>query len=98
MSPDGQTLVEVFAHHGRVRTGQSHKLAKDILKLVWLRMQRPQARIVIAIADLDVERYLSRPTAWLTEAIKDLRVDIVRIDLDEVTAAAIRAAQIAQER
>lgn len=61
-------------------------------------MQRPQARIVIAIADLDVERYLSRPTAWLTEAIKDLRVDIVRIDLDEVTAAAIRAAQIAQER
>ena len=97
-SPDRAVLVEVFAHHGKVLSGQSHKLAKDVLKLSWIREAVGASRAIIAIADPVVEQYLMRPTAWLTQAIADLGIEVVRVGIDAETSATVRQAQSAQYR
>lgn len=53
---------------------------------------------MLAIADPVVEAYLMRPKAWLTQAISDLGVEVVRIELDSETTAALDAAQVTQYR
>ncbi|MGW9111844.1 hypothetical protein [Microbacterium sp. NPDC055683] len=97
-SADLSVLVEIFAHHGKVLSGQGRKLAQDVLKLTWIRQQTGATRIVLAIADPMVELYLTRPKAWLAQAIADLGVEIIRVELDAEMTAALEAAQLTQYR
>lgn len=95
---DNSILVEAYAHQGGLRGGQPKKLATDALKLMWIGRQIGATRLILAVADEKVEAYLRRPKAWLTQALIDLKVEVVRVDLDDATASAIRTAQTVQYR
>lgn len=95
---DLSVLVEAYAHQGRLRGGQPKKLATDALKLTWIGRQVGAKRLILAVADEQVETYLRRPKAWLTQALVDLDVEVVRVDLDNATALALRNAQTVQFR
>ncbi len=97
-SADLNVLVEAYAHQGVLRGGQPKKLATDALKLTWIGRQVGATRLILAVADEQVEAYLRRPKAWLTQALIDLSVEVVCVDLDEATAAALRTAQTVQYR
>jgi len=97
-SPDLNVLVEAYAHQGVLRGGQPKKLATDALKLTWIGRQVGATKLILAVADEQVEAYLRRPKAWLTQALIDLSVEVVCIDLDDATAAALRTAQTVQYR
>lgn len=95
---DLSILVEAYAHQGALRGGQPKKLATDALKLVWIGRQVEAKRMILVVADQEVESYLKRPRAWLTQALIDLGVEVVRVNLDEGTVDTLRAAQIEQFR
>ena len=97
-SEDRTILVEAYAHQGAMKGAQPKKLATDALKLTWIGGQIGAKRLILAVADERVEAYLKRPKAWLTQALLDLGVEVIRVDLDDVTADALRAAQTVQYR
>ncbi|PYY64419.1 hypothetical protein DEJ30_08110 [Curtobacterium sp. MCPF17_003] len=82
-SKDRTVLVEAYAHTGVLRGGQPKKLATDAFKLAWAGQKLGSARLVIAVIDEDVEQYLLQPKAWLTEALRDSAVEVVRVSIDE---------------
>jgi hypothetical protein len=53
VAEDESVLVEIFAHQGRLKGGQFHKVARDALKLATLKRTRPHARLVIAFGDAE---------------------------------------------
>lgn len=95
---DLRILVEAYAHQGALRGGQPKKLATDALKLTWIGRQVKAERMILAVADEEVESHLRRPKAWLTQALIDLRVEVVRVNLDEATVESLRTAQTVQFR
>ena len=97
-SKDFSILVEAYAHQGMLRGGQPKKLATDALKLTWIGRLVGATRLILAVADEQVEAHLRRPKAWLTQALIDLDVEVVRVELDDATAAALRTAQTVQYR
>ncbi len=97
-SKDFSILVEAYAHQGVLRGGQPKKLATDALKLTWIGRLVGATRLILAVADEQVEAHLRRPKAWLTQALIDLDVEVVRVELDDATAAALRTAQTVQYR
>jgi len=97
-SDDRTVLVEAYAHQGALRGAQPKKLATDALKLSWMGGRLGAKRLVLAVADEQVEAYLRRPSAWLTQALIDLGVEVIRVDVDDATAAALQEAQTTQYR
>jgi len=91
-------LVEAYAHQGALRGSQPKKLATDALKLTWIGRQLEAKRLILAVADAEVESYLQRPKAWLTQALTDLGVEVIRVDLDDATVDTLRNAQTVQFR
>ena len=85
-SKDFSILVEAYAHQGVLRGGQPKKLATDALKLTWIGRLVGATRLILAVADEQVEAHLRRPKAWLTQALIDLDVEVVRVELDDATA------------
>jgi hypothetical protein len=51
VTPDHSVFVEAFAHQGRMKGSQPKKVAQDALKLITIRRQFPDARVVLAFAD-----------------------------------------------
>jgi len=97
-SADQAVLVEAYAHVGRVRAAQGKKLATDAFKLVWAGQSLGATRLVIAVADIDAEKYLLRPGAWLTAALRDSNVEVVRVSIDAAAHARVVEAQRIQFR
>ncbi|WP_127817685.1 hypothetical protein [Microbacterium sp. CPCC 204701] len=95
---DLSILVEAYAHQGTLRGSQPKKLATDALKLTWIGRQVKAKRKILAVADQEVESYLQRPKAWLTQALIDLGVEVVRVNLDDATVDTLRTAQTVQFR
>lgn len=93
---DRSVLVEIYAHIGKLVGAQPKKLATDAFKLTWVGGQVGAERLIIAVIDADVEAHLMRPKAWLTAALRDNRVEVVRVSIDEDAHARVRAAQRAQ--
>lgn len=96
-SEDRAVLVEAYAHTGVLRGGQPKKLATDAFKLTWAGRKLGSTRLIIAVIDEEVEQYLLRPKAWLTAAMRDSAVEVVRVDIDESARARVAAAQRLQE-
>jgi hypothetical protein len=61
MSPDETIFVEVFAHQGRLKGAQFHKVARDALKLVTLARSRSASRLIIAFGDADAAACVALP-------------------------------------
>jgi hypothetical protein len=97
-SQDRSVLVEAYAHVGPLLSGQSRKLSNDAFKLVWAGRRLGASRLVIAVADIDAEAYLTRPHAWLTAALRDSAVEVLRVSIDAAARARVVEAQRVQFR
>jgi hypothetical protein len=97
-SSDRSVLVEAYAHVGPRLSGQSRKLTTDAFKLVWAGRRLGASRLVIAVADVDAEAYLLRPRAWLTAALRDSAVEVLRVSIDAAATARVVEAQRVQFR
>jgi hypothetical protein len=95
VSADEMVLVEVFAHQGPLKGGQRGKIARDALKLITLGQDRPGARLIIALTDEASAKPL-KAKSWLAEALATFKIEVVLVDLDEVTRAAVAGAQVRQ--
>lgn len=95
MCDEPLTLVEVFAHQGRLRGGQLHKTSTDVLKLLTVRrLLLPDARLVLAMAGDEAARSL---TGWRRVAAREWGVDIVVVRIPDEARAGIAAAQVRQQ-
>lgn len=94
-APDESVLVEVFAHQGRLRGAQFHKVARDALKLITLGRSRPSSRLIIAFGDRDAAACVNAKS-WLAESLRAWRVEVLTVDLDEDVRAGLRSAQARQ--
>jgi hypothetical protein len=85
-------LVEIFAHQGRLRGAQFHKVARDALKLITLRRVYPDSRLIIAFANADAARHVEAES-WLAEALRVWEVEVLTVELGNEIRAGIRLAQ-----
>lgn len=97
-SADRSVLVESYAHVAPLRSGQSRKLTTGAFKLVWAGGRLGATRLMIAVADLDAEAYLLRPHAWLTAALRDSDVEVLRVTINAAAKARVVEAQQVQFR
>jgi hypothetical protein len=91
-APDGSVLVEVFAHQGRFKSGQVHKVAKDALKLITLARTRPASKLVLAFGDQAAADCVTGKS-WLAEAIRAWGIEVHVAGLNEAVRAGVRLAQ-----
>lgn len=68
VAPDHSVFVEAFAHQGRMKDSQPKKVAQDALKLITIRRDYPDARVVLAFADELASRSVLGK-GWLAEAL-----------------------------
>jgi hypothetical protein len=97
-SEDRSILVEAYAHVGPLKGAQPRKLAADAFKLTWAGKRLGSKRLVLAIADGEVAAHLARPKAWLTAALRDSGVEVIRVELDSLVMSTLSAAQRTQYR
>jgi hypothetical protein len=69
VAPDESVLVEIFAHQGRLRGAQFHKVARDALNLITLGRSRIGSRLIIAFGAPDTAACVSA-SSWLAEALR----------------------------
>ena len=92
-SEEEKIVGEIFAHHGKLKVGQSHKVAQDILKMLLLdKMQGVTYRKYLVVCDKEIERALTGKSA-LAESIRQFDVQLVCIVLPEDLRDKILAAQ-----
>jgi len=80
--PDPLTYAEVFARQGKLKGGQIHKVAQDVLKLVTVRkLLAPNAQLYVVFADKSAAAILDG-RGWLAEAAHawDVKPLVVRLD------------------
>src|SRR5688572_523362 len=53
-------FVEAYAHQGVLRSGQFHKLMSDAFKLATLRLEHPEARLILAVAHRSVANSIQK--------------------------------------
>lgn len=104
-TPDRAVIVEAFARQGALKPGQHKKVATDLLKFALLRQQTaaddPPSdttvpagfRAIIAFAD---EKARGSVTGWRRAAADAFGVELMVVQLDDDTVAAIRDAQARQ--
>lgn len=97
-SEDHSALVEVYARQGALAGAQPKKLATDALKLTWIGKEVQAKRLILAVADERVESYLRRPSAWLTQALIDLGVEVIRVEVGATISENLQRAQRSQYR
>lgn len=95
VADDESVLVELFAHQGRLRGGQFHKVARDALKLITLRRDYPDARLVLGFADPEAAACVTG-ASWLSEALQTWEIEVFVTNLDDERRDALQAAQARQ--
>jgi hypothetical protein len=94
VAADESVFVEVFAHIGRLKGGQRHKVSTDALKLLAIRETRPDARLILAFAD---EGAAASVSGWRAETLKANGIEIHAVALGPEDRAKIEAAQARQK-
>lgn len=89
-------LVEIFAHQGRLKGGQVHKVARDALKLVTLARTRPESRLVLAFGDQVAADFLLGQS-WLAEALRTWGIEVFVADIEQATRDGLQAVQVRQK-
>lgn len=96
--PDGvdagrSIFVEVFAHVGKLRGGQRHKVSTDALKLLAIHAVYPEAQLILAFADGEAAASVS---GWKAKTLVANGIEIRVVDLAPAERAKIEAAQTRQ--
>jgi hypothetical protein len=95
----GTILVEAWAHQGRPKVAQKHKVLADVLKLMHVAAQRPVApRLVLCLSDPEAAHHFQAARSWAAQAIRDFGVEVEVVELPADVRAAIREAQRRQYR
>lgn len=94
VASDDSIFVEVFAHIGKLRGGQMHKVSTDALKLLAIRDVHPTARLILAFADRAAAESVS---GWKAETLAANGIELRTVDLDPAERATIEAAQTRQK-
>jgi hypothetical protein len=92
VAPDESVLVEVFAHLGRLKGGQRHKVQGDALKLITLARSRPASKLIIAFCDQEAADCV-RGGSWLAEALRAWGVEVRVAELEDDVRRGLRDAQ-----
>lgn len=87
---DRSVFVEVFAHVGKLKGGQRHKVSTDALKLLAIREVYPNASLILAFADQAAALSVS---GWKAKTLTENGIEIHVVDLDSSERAKIEAAQ-----
>jgi hypothetical protein len=95
VAPDESVFVEVFAHQGRLKGAQFHKVARDALKLITLGRSRAGSKLIIAFGDPDAAACVTG-ASWLSEALSSWKIEVLIVDLDDAVRAGLRDAQVRQ--
>jgi hypothetical protein len=96
VAPDQSVLVEIYAHQGRLKGGQVHKVARDALKLITIARGLPVApKLVIAFGDADAAACVTA-RSWLSEALRSWSIEVLVVELRDDLRAGLRAAQVRQ--
>jgi hypothetical protein len=95
VAPDESVFVEVFAHQGRLKGAQFHKVARDALKLITLGRSRAASKLIIAFGDPDAATCVTG-ASWLSEALSSWEIEVLIVDLDDPVRAGLRDAQVRQ--
>jgi hypothetical protein len=89
-------LVEVFAHQGRLKGGQRHKIAGDALKLITIAFGKdPPPKLVLAFADEQLAAWAAGKS-WLASSLKTWGIEVIVVELDELVRTGLRDAQARQ--
>jgi hypothetical protein len=94
VATDESVFVEVFAHIGKLKGGQRHKVSTDALKLLAIRESRPNARLILAFAD---EAAAASVSGWRAATLKANGIEIRVVSLPAEDRAKIEAAQVRQK-
>ncbi|HEX5983980.1 MAG TPA: hypothetical protein VFY69_07230 [Solirubrobacterales bacterium] len=94
VAADESAFAEVFAHIGKLKGGQRHKVSTDALKLLAIRETRPNARLILAFAD---EVAAASVSGWRAETLKANGIEIHVVSLSAEARAKIKAAQVRQK-
>jgi hypothetical protein len=91
---DESVFVEVFAHIGKLKGGQRHKVSTDALKLLAIRETHPHARLILAFAD---DAAAASVSGWRAGTLKANGIEIHVVSLSAADRARIEAAQVRQK-
>lgn len=94
VAADESVFVEVFAHIGKLKGGQRHKVSTDALKLLAIRETHPNARLILAFAD---EAAATSVSGWRAETLKANGIEIHIVPLSAEDRARIEATQAKQK-
>ncbi len=94
------TLVEVFAHIGKVKAAQRHKVHADVLKLAVARSVLQEAgatsvRALVAFVCPDCAKSLLGKT-WVADSAERFGVDVVTVPISDATRFDILTVQAKQ--
>jgi hypothetical protein len=88
-----RVLCEIFAHIGRTRGAQNHKIARDILKLEAVeKALGGEWRKILCFAD-DQARQALTNNSWLAAVARKLRIEPLIVPLSESLQARVAGAQ-----
>lgn len=93
-------LVECWAHQGRPKSAQRHKVLADALKLAWIATTiNPRPRLILCMSDpLAVAPFLPTSGAWAAQAFQDFGIEILVVDLPADVRQRVDEAQARQYR
>jgi hypothetical protein len=94
VAADESVFVEVFAHVGKLKGGQRHKVSTDALKLLAIREAHPNARLILAFAD---DAAAASVSGWRAETLKANGIEIHVVSLSTEDRAKIEVAQARQK-
>jgi hypothetical protein len=93
-------LVECWAHQGTPKAAQRHKVLADALKLTWIATTiYPRPRLILCMSDAQAAApFLPTSRSWAAQALQDLGVAVVVVELPPDVRQRIRDAQQRQYR
>jgi len=95
VAEDESVLLEVFAHVGKMKGSQKHKVALDAFRLVTLKQSRPDARLILAFGDQAAATY-ALTTGWLAKALQVWGIDVMVVDIPSDLRDRLTATQLDQ--
>jgi len=91
-------LVEAWAHQGRAKSAQKHKLAMDAFKLTTARQAFGEAaRLILLVSDQDAVRH-ALGDSWFSYALRSAGVEIKVVQVSADTRIRLCEAQRRQFR
>lgn len=96
-SEEHRIVGEIFAHIGKPKKAQDNKIANDILKMLLLeKITGKQYRKILVVCDAAEKKKLEGQSV-LAESIRQFRIEVMHIEIDEETKLQIMAAQELQK-